>query len=108
MWTGIEGLLSRRDFRVFVPEGLNDRSQAIYCLERVQKGDPSRRDGVSRRYPIYSRNGRSTPIGPNHTVPYGTELIFGGYQHPYPVRGCNSDLAQYSITLRGRIRGRER
>ena len=33
---------------VFVPEGLNDRSQAIYCLECVQKGDPSRRDGMSR------------------------------------------------------------
>ena len=32
--------------RVFVPEGLNDSSQAIYCLECVQRGDPSRRDGV--------------------------------------------------------------
>jgi hypothetical protein len=54
MWTGSDGLLSRRDLRVFVPEGLeslcpggdsrlfvpeglNDRSQAIYCLECVQK-----------------------------------------------------------------------
>ena len=30
-------------------------------------------------------------------------------EHPYPLRGCNSDLAsvlQYSITPRGRIRGR--
>jgi hypothetical protein len=51
MWTGSDGLLSRRDLRVFVPEGLNDRSdstelaevQAIYCLECVQEGDPSRR-----------------------------------------------------------------
>jgi hypothetical protein len=32
--------------RVFVPEGLNDSSQAIYCLGCVQRGDPSRRDGV--------------------------------------------------------------
>jgi hypothetical protein len=30
----------------FVPEGLNDRSQAIYCLEFVQNRDPSRRDGM--------------------------------------------------------------
>jgi hypothetical protein len=40
-----------RDFvrgeRWVVPEeGLNDRSQAIYCLGCVQKGRPSRRDGV--------------------------------------------------------------
>src|SRR5260221_14021641 len=27
------------------------------------------------------------------------------YQHPCLLRGCNSDLAQYSITPRGRIRG---
>jgi hypothetical protein len=27
----------------FVPEGLIDRSQAVYCLEYVQKRDPSRR-----------------------------------------------------------------
>jgi hypothetical protein len=37
MWTGSDSLLSRRDLRVFVPEGLNDRSQAIYCLDCVQK-----------------------------------------------------------------------
>src|SRR5260370_40999927 len=38
------------------------------------------------------------------------------HEHPYPLRGCNSDLAQYSntpslhlfITPRGRIRGRRR
>jgi hypothetical protein len=29
----------RRGLPGFVPEGLNDRSQAIYCLVSVQKGD---------------------------------------------------------------------
>ena len=31
--------LSRRGLPGFVPEGLNDRSQAIYCLVSMQKGD---------------------------------------------------------------------
>ncbi len=85
MWTGSDGLLSRRDSRVFVPkgleslrpvfvpEGLNDRSQAIYCLECVQKGAPSRRDGVigsDRRATI--RCDQSTP-GKDQTVAYGTD-----------------------------------
>jgi hypothetical protein len=30
-------LLSRRDASDFVPKGLDDRSQAIYCLEYAQK-----------------------------------------------------------------------
>jgi hypothetical protein len=34
---GVSGGLSRRDLSDFVPEGLNDRSQAIYCLECVRK-----------------------------------------------------------------------
>jgi hypothetical protein len=37
---GAEGLAD------FVPEGLDDRSQAIYCLVSVSKRDPSRRDGL--------------------------------------------------------------
>ena len=28
-------------------------------------------------------------------------------QHPYPLRGCNSDLAQYSITPSLRVAGSE-
>jgi hypothetical protein len=35
-----------KDADVFVPEGPDDRSQAIYCLESRSKRDPSRRDGV--------------------------------------------------------------
>jgi hypothetical protein len=30
----------------FVPQGLNDRSQAIHCLEYRKPGGPSRRDGM--------------------------------------------------------------
>jgi hypothetical protein len=36
-------IMSRRDLSDFVPEGLNDRSQAIYCLVSVRKREPSRR-----------------------------------------------------------------
>jgi len=53
--------------RVFVPEGLNDSSQAIYCLECVQKGDPSRRDGVigsNRRATIRTINQLGVGIRP--------------------------------------------
>jgi hypothetical protein len=57
----------------FVPEGLNDRSQAIYCLERVQlRIRPVR--ARSDSYPwLINRPDRGTSIGPNHTVPYGTD-----------------------------------
>ena len=55
-----------------VPSGLCDRSQAIYCLECVQKGDPSRRDGVSRATGRVPPQDRRTCSRPNHTVPYGT------------------------------------
>jgi hypothetical protein len=37
-----------------VPEGLTDRSQAVYCLERYKKGDPSQRDGMIRSLCIES------------------------------------------------------
>jgi hypothetical protein len=42
VWGGFEnvdstdGLLARRSLSEPVPEGLSDRSQAIYCLEQVQ------------------------------------------------------------------------
>jgi len=79
---------SRRDLWDLVPEGLNDRSdstelaevQAIYCLEQVQSRNPSRR-ARSDPYPrLISRPDRSTPTGPNHTVPYGTVPFLHGYQ----------------------------
>jgi hypothetical protein len=85
--------LSRRALPGFVPEGLNDRSQAIYCLVTVQKGNrpvghgmigsnrratirtinqpwvrirPSLRDGFS----IESVPGNKLP-GCDHSVPSG-------------------------------------
>ena len=39
---------------VFAPEGLNDRSLAVYCQECVAVDDPSRRDGVILRAVIYT------------------------------------------------------
>jgi hypothetical protein len=48
-------LLSRRDASDFVPKGLDDRNQAIYCLEYAQKSEPSRMDGVSWATPHIRR-----------------------------------------------------
>src|SRR5258708_18632897 len=76
--------------RVFVPEGLNDGSQAIYCLECVQKGDPSRRDGMSRasRCVYRPRNVR------RFVLPTSLAAIEGPkkYSPPYPLytKGCCS------------------
>jgi hypothetical protein len=38
MWARTDGLfVPKRDLSELVPEGLNDRSQAIYCLGFVKK-----------------------------------------------------------------------
>ena len=62
-----------RDLSDFVPEGPGDRSQAIYCLEHVQlriRPVGARSDPYLR---LFTRRDRRTPIGPDHTVPYGTD-----------------------------------
>jgi hypothetical protein len=66
-----------------VPEGLYDGSQAIYCLGCVQKGDPSRRDGVNCASGPVNRL-RFEEARSNHTVPYGTELILRDTRHFVP------------------------
>src|SRR5258707_2201025 len=80
MWTGTDDLLSVRDSRVFVPEGLNDRSQAIYCLECFQKGDPSRRDGVSRATRYIPAIVEERPVDPIIPCPTGRFPFLHGYQ----------------------------
>jgi hypothetical protein len=45
-WDFASRTLSRMDLSDFVPEGLNERSQAIYCLVSMRKREPSRRYGV--------------------------------------------------------------
>jgi hypothetical protein len=45
-----------------------------------KKGDPSRRDGMSRASDAFTAPGIRTFCRPNHTVPYGTEFVFRGYQ----------------------------
>jgi hypothetical protein len=85
----------------FVPQGLNDRSdstelaevQAIYCLEPGQHRSRPVGDGVIGYPRLISRPDRNTPIGPNHTVPYGTVSVFApipgnklpGYLHSIPT-----------------------
>jgi hypothetical protein len=59
----------------FVPEGLNDSSQAIHCLEHVSQAARPVRDGLILNLWSINRPDRSTPIRPNHTVPYGTALF---------------------------------
>jgi hypothetical protein len=107
----------------FVPKkGLNDRSQAIYCLECVQRGDPSRRDGVigsDRRATIRTINqlgwgsdrtlrdgfsigrvpGNELP-GYDHLVPSGQQTI--GTCLLFRLRPTTKVLAPF----RGRGRGR--
>jgi hypothetical protein len=45
--------LSRRALSVFVPEGLDDRSQAIYCLECVEKESRPVGDGVILTFGLF-------------------------------------------------------
>jgi hypothetical protein len=77
----------------FVPEGLSDRSQAIHCLEEVQKKEPSRRARYDP-YPTWiNRPNGGMSIGRNHTVPSGTVSVFApkqgnkspGYFHNVPT-----------------------
>jgi hypothetical protein len=59
----------------YVPEGPNDRSQAIYCLESDQNGIRPvgvRCDRIDWGRPLSAGN-EST--GFNQTVPYGTDLL---------------------------------
>ena len=61
-------------------------------LESVSKREPSRRDGLILTPGLIIVTDRSTPIGPNHTVPYGTVPLFApmpgnklpGYHHLVP------------------------
>jgi hypothetical protein len=61
---------------VCCPAGTNDRSQAIYCLERRPNGNPSRRARSDPYLGLINRPKRGAPSGPNHTVPSGTVPLF--------------------------------
>jgi hypothetical protein len=78
----------------FVPEGMDDGSQAIYRLVCVAKANPSRRARFDLRRPGLSRSkakGRTQPT--DHTVPYGDSSFFEripggklpGNDHPVPT-----------------------
>ncbi len=58
---------------VCCPKGTNDRSQAIYCLETRSIEDPSRRARSDPYSGLINRPQGGAPVGPNHTVPYGTK-----------------------------------
>ncbi len=96
-WSRACACASHKDAGVFVPEGPDDRSQAIYCLESRSKRDPSRGDGVigsDRRATIgttnqpwvrirlcptgrifdWTRSGNKLP-GYYHSVPPGQRLV---------------------------------
>ena len=62
-----------------VPEGLNERSQAVYCLEAsAKKVHPVRvrYDGCD----VPLRNCTRGWKRPNHTVPSGTVLLLNPFQ----------------------------
>src|SRR5260221_3989429 len=74
-------LLSRRDASDFVPKGLDDRSQAIYCLEYAQKRRTVPEGRCELGYTTYSPPMvERTSCRPNHTVPYGTGSLCGTLQ----------------------------
>jgi hypothetical protein len=107
---------------VCCPEGTNDRSQPrkLSGLERIQSRIRPVGHG-SDPYPgLIDRPNRGMPIGPNHTVPYGTVPVFAripgnklpGYFH-YSLRDNKPSVAVHifdstsSAKLnRGRRRGR--
>ena len=64
---------SLRDLSDFVPEGLDDRSQPIHCLEHVQLRIRPVGHGLIPTQ-LINRPNRGTPIGSNHTVPTGRVL----------------------------------
>ena len=63
------GLLSRREASDFVPQGLNDRSQAILLPGTRPMEDPSHRARSDSCPELIHHRNRGTPSGPNHTVP---------------------------------------
>src|SRR5580704_16408227 len=82
-----------RVLTVCCPEGTNERSQAIYCLETHSIEDPSRRARSDPYSGLINRPHGGAPVGPNHTVPYGTKTL-----NTCPRIRCH-------ITTRGTIRG---
>ena len=101
---GLTGLMGRsheshlshpylsKGLTVCCPEGTNDRSQAIYCLEHVQSRIRPVGHGLIPTLGLFIALIVSTPIGPNHTVPSGTVPFFAripgnklpGYHHSVP------------------------
>jgi hypothetical protein len=90
--SGVASIL-RTGLRVCCPEGINDGSQAIYCLEGVQPRIRPVGHGLIPSPGLTNRPDRGAPIGPNHTVPYGTGSVFApipgnklpGYFHNVPT-----------------------
>jgi hypothetical protein len=78
---------------VCCPGGSNDRSQAIYCLERVQSRIRPVGHGLIPFSGLINRPNRGAPIGANHTVPYGTVP----FSHRYQAINC---LATFITSLR--------
>jgi hypothetical protein len=78
---------------VCCPEGTNDGSQAIYCLERVQSRIRPVGHGMIPTPTWISRPSGGMSIGRNHTVPSGTVSVFApkqgnkspGYFHNVPT-----------------------
>ena len=89
--SGVASIL-QTGLRVCCPEGTSDGSQAIYCLEAVQPRLRPVGHGLTPSPGLTNRPDRGAPIGPNHTIPYGTGSVFApipgnklpGYVHNVP------------------------
>ena len=103
--------------RFVVPEGPDDRSQAIYCLEYAEKRRTVPEGRCESGYTTYSPPMvRKRSCRPNHTVPYGTGSLCDTLQAINclatiipSLRDKDSQTCpqiRRQITPRGRIRGR--
>jgi len=86
----------------FVPEGLNDRSLAIYCQERAENEAHAIGNGGKGWYPELAREWKSRlkragcskkknhAGNPDHTVPYGT----GSLCRSFLAINCQATIIQ--------------
>ena len=106
--------------RCFVPKGPNDGSQATYCLECVQKKEPSRRVRCEPDYstcsPLKVQNLPSDPIIPFPTgrtfffkIPGTSYLatIIQSLRDSKPLRHLSSKSTPLHRAIRRRERGRK-
>jgi hypothetical protein len=97
IWCGVEHADRYRGF-VVPKKGLNDRSQAIYCLESVQKGT---RPGGTVRAPrpdVFTAQGQRTFLSIQSHRPYGTDSRLNLFQAINCLATINRSLRDENLS----------